>query len=316
MKYAKPPLLYAEQADQLLGRGMVGDRDLIISRLQAVSYYRLSGYWYPFRLPNAANPNLRDDGFRKDTTFEEVWSRYAFDRRLRLLVMDAIERIEVAVRSQLAYHHSHRYGAFAYAADPKSLPSLRSAERRQRFLEELDWQYDQSKETFVEHFRKKYGDQHTCLPVWMACEVMTFGGMLTFHLGCHPDIRREISKPFGVHDTVFDSWLLTLNTVRNICAHHGRLWNRELGTKPKIPAKDPGWKTPVTVNNDRVFGVLTLCKWSLDRIAPQSRWADRLRGLLKEFPAIPLVSMGFPPNWEQCPIWAPRGAAPPGGRNA
>jgi len=304
MNYTKPPLTYAQQADQLIARGMAGDRDLIISRLQAVSYYRLSGYWYPFRLANPADPSTRLDRFRDGTTFAEVWNRYAFDRRLRLLVMDAIERVEVEVRSQLAYHHSHRYGAFAYAMDPQSLPSLRPSERRVRYLEDCDKQYRQAKETFVEHFRKKYGDQHACLPVWMACEVMTFGGMLTFHLGCHADIRREIAKPFGVHDTVFDSWLLTFNTVRNICAHHGRLWNRELGVKPKIPSKGAAWHTPVSVGNDRAFCVLTLCKWSLNRIAPQSRWADRLRDLLKEFPAIPRVSMGFPPDWEQCPIWS------------
>jgi abortive infection bacteriophage resistance protein len=312
MKYAKPALSYEQQADQLLDRGMVGDRDLIISRLQAVSYYRLSGYWYPFRLQNASDSNLRDDRFREGTTFEEVWNPYAFDRRLRLLVMDAIERIEVAVRSQLAYHHSHRHDAFAYATDPASLPSLQSKERRERFLDELDKQYNQSKETFVQHFRKKYCSQHACLPVWMACGVMTFGGMLTFHLGCHPHIRREVSKPYAVHDTVFDSWLLALNTVRNICAHHGRLWNRELGTKPKTPAKDPAWNTPVTVKNDRAFAVLTICKWSLDRIAPQSRWADRLRQLLEQFPRIPLVSMGFPANWRMCPIWAEAGAASKG----
>ena len=137
----------------------------------------------------------------------------------------------------------------------------------------------------------------------MAVEVLTFGSVLTFHRGCHPDIRRELAKPFGVHDTVFDSWLLTLNAVRNICTHHARLWNRELGTKPKIPAKDPAWNTPIKVPGDRVFAVLTICKWSLDRIAPQSGWGVRLRALLDESPAIPRVSMGFPMDWKQCPIW-------------
>ena len=72
------------------------------------------------------------------------------------------------------------------------------------------------------------------------------------------------------------SWLLALNTVRNICAHHSRLWNRELGTKPKIPAKDMAWQV-VLVKNDRIFGILTICKFCLDRIAPQSGWPDRLR---------------------------------------
>ena len=101
MKYAKPPLTLEQQADQLLPRGMVGDRDVMIARLRSVSYYRLSGYWFPFR--NA------DDSFKPGTSFEAVWNRYVFDRRLRLLVMDAIERIEVAVRSQLAHHHSLHY---------------------------------------------------------------------------------------------------------------------------------------------------------------------------------------------------------------
>lgn len=302
MKYAKPPLTLEQQADQLISRGMAGDRDLMISRLRGVSYYRLSGYWYPFRMPRATDPNLRDDCFRSGTTFDEVWNRYVFDRRLRLLVMDAVERIEIAVRSQLAYHHSHRHGAFAYEQDPKSLSSV-SPDKRQRFLDDLAKQYEVSTDTFAEHFRAKYGDEHECLPVWMACEVMTFGGMLTFHRGCHPDIRREIAAKFDVHDKVFDSWLLALNTVRNICAHHGRLWNREFGTKPKIPNKDMAWHKPVAVSGDRVFGILTVCKWALGHVAPQSGWHNRIRQLFNEFPSVPKVSMGFPANWEECPIW-------------
>ncbi len=44
MQYSKPPLTFPEQADLLLSRGLTGDKDVIISRLRAVSYYRLSGY--------------------------------------------------------------------------------------------------------------------------------------------------------------------------------------------------------------------------------------------------------------------------------
>ncbi len=91
MKYAKPPLTLEQQAELLLSRGMRGDRATMIDRLAVVNYYRLSGYWHPFR-------NSGDDTFRPNTTFTNVWQRYAFDRRLRLLVIDAIERIEVAVR--------------------------------------------------------------------------------------------------------------------------------------------------------------------------------------------------------------------------
>lgn len=298
MKYLKPPLTLEQQADLLIARGMAGDRTAMMDRLAVVNYYRLSGYWHPFRLEN-------EDQFRPNTTFAVVWERYTFDRQLRLLVMDAIERIEVAVRSQLAYHIAHQMGdAFAYATDPNALPGL-NVDERKRLLFELEEETRHSKETFVEHFRTKYGTDHQYMPVWMASEVMTFGCILTMYRGVHPDIRKKVAAPFAVHDVVLGSWLLTLNTVRNVCAHHGRLWNRELGTRPMIPEarKNPQWHTPIEVKNDRIFGIVTICRHCISRIAPQSHWPDRWRSLLTSHPYVPRGSMGVPKNWEQCPIW-------------
>lgn len=302
MEYRKPPLTFEQQSDQLLARGMAGERALMVERLKVVSYYRLSGYWYPFRKEDPHTPGKRLDEFQHGTTFDTVWNRYAFDRRLRLLILDAIERIEVAVRSRLAYAHSHAYGPFAYAEDPRSLPRSRP-QHLKKFLRSVRDEAGRSKDEFVKHFDEKYADRHQYLPVWMGIEVMTFGSVLTFFRGCNKFICKEASRPFGVHETVFRSWLLTLNTVRNICAHHGRLWNRVLGVEPKIPDKDPAWKQPVEVDGRRIFGVLTICKWCLDRVAPQSQWPNRLRNLLNEFPDIPRKSMGFLDHWEQCPIW-------------
>lgn len=298
MKYAKPPLTLEEQADLLLARGMTGDRDLMIERLRSVSYYRLSGYWFPFRKGG-------DDAFKPGTAFDTVWNRYVFDRRLRLLVMDAIERIEVAVRSQLAHHHAIHYGPFAYVTDHGTLPKLTVQEHRD-YLAHIKEETDRSHETFARHFRDKYGDSHEYLPIWMACEVMAFGSVLTFYNGAHRKEKRPVADMFGLPDAVFGTWLLTLNTIRNICAHHGRLWNRVLRLKPQIPlATDyPDWHHPVVVHNNRAFAVLTMCRWCLTRIAPQSHWAERLESLFREFPDIPHGEMGFPANWQECPIWA------------
>jgi len=127
VKYAKPPLTYEEQADQLLQRGLVADRTLLINRLHCVNYYRLSAYWLPFKQP--------DNTFAPDTTLEAVWRRYTFDRQLRLLVMDAIERVEIAVRTRLAYELAHRYGAFAQL-DVRAFPGIPAAVH-QRLLDEL-----------------------------------------------------------------------------------------------------------------------------------------------------------------------------------
>jgi abortive infection bacteriophage resistance protein len=106
MKYIKPALALEQQADQLIRRGLVGDRGILIDRLSAVNYYRLSGYLFPYRQP--------DDTFRPGTTLDEVWNRYTFDRRLRLLIMDPIERIEVHVRTALVYRMAHATGPFGY----------------------------------------------------------------------------------------------------------------------------------------------------------------------------------------------------------
>jgi hypothetical protein len=298
MKYTKAALTREQHADLLISRGMIGDRDDIVSHLSAVNYYRLSGYWHTFRLPSSHD-------FSPNTTFDKVWTRYVFDRRLRLCVMDALERLEVYFRGQLAYHFAHVFNCpFAYADNPAALPNLRS-DSRSRFLKMLADDLNSSKEVFVEHFRVQYGSDHPYMPVWVATEIMTFGHVLTMYQGAPDLIKKSISALLGIHNVVLGSWLLALNTIRNICAHHSRLWNRNLGTKPMIPRykNNPDWYEPVTVGNDRVFGVLTILKYCLDRIAPQSSWTERLMDLLDSHPAIPLKSMGFPSDWRTCPIW-------------
>jgi abortive infection bacteriophage resistance protein len=298
MKYTKPALSLVEQADLLISRGMLGDREQIIRQLSAVNYYRLSGYWHTFRLPNSHD-------FSPNTTFDKVWMRYVFDRRLRLCVMDALERLEVYFRGQLAYHFAHEFKCpFAYAVNPLALPNL-SLDRRTRFLAMLADDLDSSKEVFVAHFRNQYGGDHPYMPVWVATEIMTFGNVLTMYQGAPNPIKMKIAAPLGIHDAVLSSWLLALNTIRNICAHHSRLWNRKLGNMPMIPKQknDPNWRVPIAVGNDRVFGVLTILKYCLDRIAPQSSWSERLFELLDSYSEIPLNSMGFPQNWQSCPIW-------------
>jgi abortive infection bacteriophage resistance protein len=204
MRYVKPPLTFEQQADLLIQRGMFGDRDVMVSRLSVVNYYRLSGYWHTFKDINGC--------FAPGTFFEEVWNRYVFDRRLRLLVIDSIERIEVAVRARLAYEHAHAYGPFAYAEDSAALPKLTSA-RRATFLAHVKEEASRSRETFVDHFFNKYGNFHQNLPVWEATEIMAFGTLLTFFNGSPRHVKKAVASQFGMPHQVLGSWLLTLNAV-------------------------------------------------------------------------------------------------------
>src|SRR5262249_44980727 len=126
MQYTKQPLSYEAQADRLLERGLNADREELIRRLKAVSYYRLSGYLYPFREMDAA-AGQPTDRFRQNTNLTTIWNRYCFDRRLRVLTLDGIERIEVSIRTKLIYHFSQLHGPFGYCDDAK-LPKLKIAE--------------------------------------------------------------------------------------------------------------------------------------------------------------------------------------------
>lgn len=295
MKYDKPALTYVDQAELLIKRGLIADRSALITRLQSVNYYRLSGYLYPYR--------LQDNTFRPGTTFDAVWRHYAFDRRLRLLVLDAIERFEVALRTQVVYEHVHRYGPFGYTT-PENLPKL-TGDHFGNFLSRIYTETKRSREIFVGHFREKYGNAHPYLPLWMVAEVVSFGLTFTFFTGVEPNIKRVVARYFGVPDEVLFSWLRALHVVRNICAHHGRLWNRELGVRPLFPYKRkyPEWHEPVNIPNHRIFGVLTILKYLLGVVAPQSLWPKRLHCLLEEYPEVSRISMGFPANWDDCPIW-------------
>lgn len=299
MRYSKPALSFTQQADQLLNRGLVADRELLIERLKAVNYYRLSAYWYTFRQTNA-NTEILQAG----TTLEKVWRRYAFDRQLRILVIDAIERVEIAVRTQLVNRHTLKHGPFGYL-DRANLPNM-APHIHKDFVDKIMIEAGRSKEDFVQHFFSKYTSERD-LPLWMACELMTFGQMLTLFRHLDKSIKREIATEYGVADTVLESWLLTLNYIRNLCAHHGRLWNRGMGNKePAIPRKrkHPDWHTPVPITSDRMFGVMTVLYYLLKQVAPQSAWKDRFKKLLDDYPDVPIRFMGFPGNWEESPLWA------------
>ena len=106
---------------------------------------------------------------------------------------------------------------------------------------------------------------------------------------------------------VLKSWLVAINTARNICAHHGRLWNRGLGTRPTIPTKSkyPEWHEPYQVRSDNMFGILTILSYLLERIAPETGWRTRLFELLDRLDADELHRMGFAEGWQGCPLWEP-----------
>lgn len=296
MKYTKPPLSCEQQADQLISRGLTADRAFLISCLSEVNYYRLSGYCFPFREDGAQR-------FKPGTDFRVIWDHYVFDRQLRFLVMDGIERVEVSIGTRLVNVFALKYGAFGYL-DRKNFHHM-DVDGHRTFLNKIRSEADRSHEVFVKHFYSKYTSE-TDLPLWMAIELMPFGGLVTFFRSVEQHLQREVSLTYGLSAKVLASWLLTLNFVRNVCAHHGRLWNRPLPVRPLIPYKknSPEFHEPIFVSPERMFAVLTILNYMVKRIAPQSGWQKRFEHLIEvKHSGVPLAQMGFPDEWKKSPIW-------------
>jgi abortive infection bacteriophage resistance protein len=295
LKFSKPALSFEDQATLLERRGLVvADRAALVHRLEAVGYYRLCAYWHQFKQP--------DDSFLPNTQFDTVWQHYRFDRQLRLATIDAIERVEVAVRTALVHDLAMRCGPFAHT-DIKNFPTADPA-RYTQFITDLREEAMRSSEIFVGHFRATY-DEFPDLPIWAVCETMTFGAMFTLFNMTERRTQDTIAQRFGYRGPVLRSWLQTLNYVRNICAHHARLWNRVLAVRPVLPHEknDPRWHGPRAISERRMFVVLTLLHQLLRKVAPQSGWRDRLFALFDRFPQVPLRPIGIPADWRTHDLW-------------
>lgn len=225
MPYAKPALSFAEQLSQLKERGLIFHNEpKALHRLQVISYFRLSGYWFPL-LADKQNHTFKHDSF-----FETAFDIYKFDRELRLLILRELEKIEVAVRSLMINTLSINRGAFWYIDSA----NLSNPAKHANTLTKIREEHKRSDEEFIQSYNDKYADS---LPLsWMMLEVSFFGILSSLYSNLiHGKDKREIAAYFGLSDKALASWLHSIVYLRNICAHHSRLWNREMRIQPIVP---------------------------------------------------------------------------------
>lgn len=289
MRYPKQALSFPDQLAQLQQRGLqVLDHDRALHWLQRVSYYRLSAYFLPFK---------DGESFRPGTEFNDIAGLYIFDRKLRLLLLDAIERIEVALRTAITYEISHAYGPFGHTEPTNFSPTF----NHEKFMAELSTEERRAKETFATHFRRKYADE-SHLPVWMATELLSFGTVSMLYGALQPAIKRKIASEYGVPDRHFASWLHALSYIRNVCAHHKRLWNRQLAIKPQLPSRSLAWPHDVP-DNGRPYCILVLLQHMLKIVSPRCHWRTRLFELFDAHPDVDLSAMQVPTDWRRLAVW-------------
>lgn len=302
-EFTKPALSVAQQIDQLVERGLViADRAAANRYLSVISYYRLSAYTLPFQI---GNPDHR---FRPGADFNAVLELYVFDRELRLLLLDAIERIEVALRASMTNVLAMSHGPHGYL-DPSIFDTRYD---HPWLLEQLRRKCDgESNETFIAHYRRKYS-RPEFPPVWMAMEILTFKevSVLFSRLRDRKD-KQAISHPWGLDNTVLRSWFRSISDLRNICAHHSRTWNREFGSRPLVPKKTPArWPDltrpladPRIDPTRRLYYQIVVIEYLLQRANPESSWHHRLRSLLDRHPNVSRAHMGMSQDWWKDTFW-------------
>jgi abortive infection bacteriophage resistance protein len=298
-QYEKPALSTDQQIDLLIRRGMaVADRALAKRHFTHISYYRLRAYWLPFE---AASVDRSDHSFVVGTELNVVIAIYDFDRELRLLLIDAIERVEISLRAKLANVLSLRHGPFAHQSDAY----FSDRQRWQRNYTELLKECARSHETFAKHYRSEYPEL-ICPPLWVACELMTLGQLSRWLQNIRaPSVRQAIADEYGLDEKVLVSFVHHLTVVRNHCAHHGRVWNRRFSLKMKIPGKKLAWLSAQfnTLNDRNIYNTLTMLAYLMGVICPASNWARRIVALIQATPCVAVADMGFPLGWENMSVW-------------
>lgn len=198
---------------------------------------------------------------------------------------------------------TQRFDSFEYV-NSSVFPQLKTEEDHKKWIKDIRGDIGRSREEFIKHFKRKYGDSHDYPPLWMAIEVFTLGKLLTMFSKVDHKIRKDVASFFKVPDVVFESWLRALNGVRNISAHHGRLWNRVIGYKPLMlkKRKHPEWHVEPSVSNDKVFIIILIMRHLLRICAPESNWHNEIEKLIDNS-NIQIRSMGFPVDWKNHPVW-------------
>jgi abortive infection bacteriophage resistance protein len=295
----KPPLTIADQISLLKQRGMLfRDESSAPHFLLNISYYRLKGYWWDTQTDHT------NHSFKPNTLFEDIVDRYNFDRHLRLLLFDAIERIEIGLRTKMIYHLSLNYGSLWYL----NANLFDNLQLHQLLLSDLKKEFDRSPEIFIKDQKKRYPQQDA--DAWKIMEVASMGTLSKMYKNLKHQLpeKAAIANEMGhaLHNEL-SSWLEAITYVRNIVAHHSRLWSRTMVKRPieRITKPRGKWLSQplVAVQSKKPFLIISCMLYLCDHVTPGHHVRYKILELIDQNPNIPIYKMGFLNDWKNQPIW-------------
>jgi abortive infection bacteriophage resistance protein len=269
------------------------DEGKALHLLENISYYRFSGYWYPLLA------DKQNHVFKPYADFDTAFNLYKFDRELRMLINSELEKIEIAVRSKMAYVLSTAYDAFWIEDAALFTHTLVHKATLGKIEEELH----RSDEEFILSFKSKYSNHFP--PSFILLEITSFGTLSRLYGNLQSGrVKRDIAKTFGLPDVVFASWLHSIVYIRNVCAHHARIWNRPMSIQPLFPRNASNtWLINKQVGINKVFYALSIIIYLLNVVNPDHTFKQKLEDLFLKYPNVDRVAMGFPAGWQTEPLW-------------
>lgn len=318
MEYTKKPLSLDEQVDKLAGRGLIiDDKELAERYLSNISYYRLRAYTFPFQENEDETADHRF--LRTDIHFSDIIDLYCFDRRLRSLLFNAIEKIEVAVRAKLVQTYAEATGNSHWFLDKALFREKEAADKEGHattaydvLMKDIQSEIRRSNEDFIKHYKNKY-DTPSIPPSWMTLEVLSLGTLSRLYELLNPSPQKaEIAKAFGLpNGKILANWLHAIAVLRNCCAHHSRVWNRryivnvQLSYNTARPFMDR--QTIRSIRSNKLFAVFCCIKYISDIISPNSGLKRNFLSILGDGgQLLNLKDMGFPVNWKYLDVWKDR----------
>jgi abortive infection bacteriophage resistance protein len=289
-----------EQINLLKSRGLlIKDEKQAAFYLNNISYYRLKGYWWDMQTDKVNHI------FAPNSYFEDVIERYNFDRQLRLILFDAIEFIEIALRTKLIYHLSQACGGLWYLNETL----FENNKLYIKHIDELKSEFERSGEVFAKEFHRKHPNSNP--DAWIIFEIATLGTLSKIYKNLKNKLPQKsiIANELGLNSTNdLSSWLETITYLRNIIAHHSRILGRSMVKQITIPKSTRNlWLNPATIpmrDNTKLFLAISAMIYLCNTINPNNEIKRKLLSLFQENPNIPISKIGFPENWQQEKLWS------------
>lgn len=292
-----------QQIELLKERGLIITKnDKAEKYLSHISYYRLGEYWYVMQ------QDKENHIFKSNSNFADVISLYNFDAQLRILLFDIIEKIEISLRTKLIYHLSHELDPWWFQNFTHFNDSLALV----KTLANLEDELSRTKDVTIKNHNKKHKDDLRYPPAWKSLEQTSFGALSKLYGNLKHTISSKdtIAREYGaVNHTYLPSWLQSIAQIRNYCAHHSRLWNRNLPGTVKLLSNPPNlWirdkeNVPKQHEFQKLYVHLCLMKYLINNIQPNNSFTQRLNNLFITYPNVDPNALGMKPNWQQEPLW-------------